>query len=217
MTASDATTPIDTLPPEILQEVWGHLSFYDLMRCQRVCKKWNAYLPGDDPTLRKALFSPLTRQNNPTPLYYEVVLEVDQRLEVQELTLALPPRTTFELGVCNLNQRWLRDSGFQLHPVIGKLSKYSDLIHPSLSPRNRHQIFEFYRLEDIRVSEQNVKSTGESWERMLSFTPKVRTLDIDLQWIIDLHPDDGEYSGSDRRHRVDNPDGVTVLEVVNLV
>lgn len=56
---------------------------------------------------------------------------------------------------------------------------------------------------------------------MLAFTPKVRTLSIDLQWIIQLHPVNDEIfaecAGSDSRYKVENPDGVTVLDVVEFV
>ena len=36
---SDTTTPIDSLPPEMLQMIWRHLSFFDLIRCQQVRKQ----------------------------------------------------------------------------------------------------------------------------------------------------------------------------------
>ena len=48
---------ISTLPPELLQSVFRHLPFYDLLRCQRVCYQWRAYLPGNDPTLQRRTFS----------------------------------------------------------------------------------------------------------------------------------------------------------------
>ncbi|KAF3053188.1 hypothetical protein E8E11_011560 [Didymella keratinophila] len=48
--------PISTLPPELLQSVLRHLPFFDLLRCQRVCQQWRAYLAGNDPTLQRQTF-----------------------------------------------------------------------------------------------------------------------------------------------------------------
>jgi hypothetical protein len=110
--ASNAPTHIDDLPPEILQSIWRHLSFFDLLRCQQVCQKWVAYLPGNDSTLRQTLFSPLTRQYDRQPLYFDVLLEVHQHLEIQELNPVLPPHTTFDLCVYGFDKPWLRDTCF---------------------------------------------------------------------------------------------------------
>ncbi|KAJ6278014.1 hypothetical protein J3E71DRAFT_346226 [Bipolaris maydis] len=49
------------MPPEVLQMVFHELDFFDLLRCQRVCKTWRACLPGNDPKLRDKLFVNRTR------------------------------------------------------------------------------------------------------------------------------------------------------------
>lgn len=47
---------INHLPAEVLQNIFVYLEFWDLVRCQRVCKTWQAMVPGDSPLLAETLY-----------------------------------------------------------------------------------------------------------------------------------------------------------------
>lgn len=213
MASSNALIPIDSLPPEVLQSLWRHLSLFDLLKCQRVYKKWLAYLPGDSSTLHQALFSPLARQSDTDTPCQPIWIEVTQHLEV---SLTKLPRTRFNIDICNPEHRWTHGV-FRFHPIIGDLFSFSDLIHPSFKPEAEHESFEFYTLDDLKVLARKVKSKRESWEHMLACIPKVQTMDIELTWQINWCSEAYDHTGSQFEYRVENSAGVTVPDVVKVV
>ena len=91
-----ATSPIHGLPPELLQKVWSFLPVFDLLRCQRVCKGWNTFLPGDDQALHRAMFSPATLATSPGTSSWDVCIDFRQHHRVQLRAL---PRLVFSLDV----------------------------------------------------------------------------------------------------------------------
>ena len=77
------TSTIHSLPPELLQKVWSFLPLFDLLRCQRVCKGWNTYLPRDDQVLHRAMFSPTTVATSPDMASWDVYIDFRQHHKVQ--------------------------------------------------------------------------------------------------------------------------------------
>ena len=100
---------------------------------------------------------------------------------------------------------------------MGRLIRYLDLIHPGLKSKDEDDVFTFHKFEEVRFLEDEVESKGESWEQMLVCTPKVRTLRIEVGWWINMDPYWREYAGPIDYFEVENPDRVTVLDVLKAV
>lgn len=102
---------------ELLQMIFHNLPLFDLTRCQRVCKTWNAYLPGNDPTLREAFF---------------LRAKVADEEEHQELSISTFHGYTYNDSGDRIKSRWkvsYRLSALgkqaQLHPVFPRQRRRS--------------------------------------------------------------------------------------------
>jgi hypothetical protein len=218
-TASNATTPIDTLPPEILQEMWGHMSFYDLIRCQRVCKKWTTYLPGNNPTLRGSLFSPTSRrfaseqQNTYDDL--RIWIEISQHMDITDKAL---PRLSHNIEIYNPEayQHDTDGSGGH-HPIVCDIDGFCDSIHPCLKPGPPYTMFRFNGIEDVQLLAKKPKPEEASWAQMLAFVPKVREVQLNVERRVNA----GDHAFPEPLPSYEvvlrNENGVTVLDVVKAV
>ena len=176
-----ATSPIHSLPPELLQKVWSFLPFFDLLRCQRVCKGWNKFLPGDDQVLHRATFSPGTVATSPYA-EWDVYIDFRQQHEAQNGAL---PRLIFSLDVTTSARgradRWRKLPGGKLikdethHPILKDTHAFVKLIHPEFSRSGN--VIDPFQLTD----------------------------------------EDHEWQGTEKNHVLENDNGVTVGDFVQVL
>jgi hypothetical protein len=89
------------LPAEVLQHIFIHLDFWDLLRCQRVCNVWRQLVPGDSPLLAEMLY---LKPSRGLQIYNLVPTAFDLELEVTPQSIEDGPQpsgTRFSMGVRN--------------------------------------------------------------------------------------------------------------------
>lgn len=188
-----ATSPIHSLPPELLQKVWGFLPFFDLLRCQRVCKGWNTFLPGDDQALHQAMFSPATVATSPHATW-EVYIDFRQHHRVQQGAL---PRLVFSLDVTTSalgrgehmritpTGKWVLVETH--HPILKDTHAFIDLIHPEFP--GAFESFEFTDVQDLKLLEKDAESNNASWQKMLARVPAVKKMKMVVLWRMSIQWD----------------------------
>lgn len=225
MASRPAISPIDALPPEILQTIWRNLSLFDLLRCQQVCKHWNSYLPGDDQALHRALFSPAIRQEAQDEAKWYVFINFKQRPELKDESL---PKLQFSLdieGPC-----WYLDDeydncsdddneGAVYHPVLSTPDCFAKLIHPRFCYGSSILKFVFHAFETLEQLTYEVERSNENWESMLARVPAVKKLKIQMAWLrnVSTVDPDVECDGHPKDYILENNAGVTVWDYVELI
>ncbi len=211
-------TQIASLPAEVLQSIWRHLSIIDLIHCQQVCTRWNAYLPGNDQTLHQTLLSPKAGCHKyPFKASWPVFVDCRQHLERNGRSL---PRLKFNLDIRTLKEHYTSQcSAFkdkEYHPIIRNLHKFARLIHPGFSHGPGGSTFEFYRFEDLEELKTAPGRKDESWEQMLACFPAVSEVDIHLGWRTNIisHV---EWTGIWEKHNAKNPTGITAWDFVMVI
>lgn len=90
---------INHLPAEVLQNIFAYLDFWHLLRCQRVCKTWQALVPGDSPLLAETLYLKPSRSLQiyslvPTTFDFELDLTPPTSESGPQQQVAAPPGST---------------------------------------------------------------------------------------------------------------------------
>jgi hypothetical protein len=216
------TSPTNSLPPELLQKVWGFLPFFDLLRCQGVCKGWNPYLPGDDQALHRVLFSPATVATTPGTASWDVYIDFRQHHRVQNGAL---PRLVFSLDVTTSalghgetmrktpTGKWVLVETH--HPILKDTHAFASLIYPEFP--GRYQSFEFNDVQDLKLLEKEPESNNASWQKMLARVLVVKKMKADVQWQMNIPYDRDNWRGTEKNHILENDNGVTVGDFVQLV
>ncbi|KAF2131608.1 hypothetical protein P153DRAFT_199632 [Dothidotthia symphoricarpi CBS 119687] len=179
------------VPPEILQTIFRHLSFYDLIRCQRVCKDWRAHLPGNDPRLQEALyqrakFAVSDKHPDTTPQIH-LHLEIDMKLNRQPNEL---PRIAFDIGTSSL-----RKTSFGKtvpHPVLSGWNEFMPLVNPNFKIQEKHRVcnqLRFFSFDELKQLTDTSKFAGHykqdgSWRNMFMCFPTVKELKLLVCWPI---------------------------------
>jgi hypothetical protein len=106
------------IPPEVLQNIFRPLDMFDLLRCQRVNKTWRSYLPGNDPALRKILFTPsrkaLQAQLKATPrITFKVIIAM----------------FAYVINVKDTLKKINMPARVELHPIIEYFSRSMGLVN----------------------------------------------------------------------------------------
>ncbi|EUC41916.1 hypothetical protein COCMIDRAFT_29367 [Bipolaris oryzae ATCC 44560] len=193
------------MPPEVLQMVFHELDFFDLLRCQQVCKTWRAYLPGNDPKLRDKLFVNRNRTQDSQgggndkknskihELHRDLLLGFN--LGVKECVEGLgsytiiPPTVIFPVYA----PFWLRindvSAAIIVHPMVEKLHKYFDIIFGSsfeVGDDRQQRHHKYYTRNDltaaIEASKKTAKDKNESWKDMLVCVPPLSEIRIGLRF-----------------------------------
>jgi hypothetical protein len=125
------TPAVQRLPPDILQMIFGHIACVDLIRCMRVCRTWNRYLPGNDPKLHEALFVSCKQQ--PTKELIRLDFSISIRGAIGRRWREDLPRVTYYI---TLNFMPPRDRKVSLHPAICWTPRYVHIFNTHL----RHTI-----------------------------------------------------------------------------
>ncbi|CAO2650373.1 Nn.00g016650.m01.CDS01 [Neocucurbitaria sp. VM-36] len=180
------------MPAEVLQTIFRKLSFYDLMRCKRVCKTWNAYLPGDDPVLHRKLFSKadFTDEEDDSRIFIHLRAPVVFVSEEGKL-----PRLGFSIDVLFRSTENF-DEGTVFHPMVKKLESFMHLVNPyfvlpkqNLLPRQRPvPVFTFSTFEQLKEMTKLPKGYNYkdgSWKKMLLCVPAVKQVKVDFNWSIE--------------------------------
>jgi len=123
--ASHHKKGINNLPTEVLQHVFNHLEFWELVRCQRVCKTWHDLVPGDSPLLSETLYLKPSRS---LQIYNLVPTTFDFEFDISPQSIESGPQpsgTRFSTGVRNQISMMRRCLGLirtsqeiVFHPVI---------------------------------------------------------------------------------------------------
>lgn len=202
--------------------MWGFLPFFDLLRCQRVCKGWNAFLPGDDQALHRAMFSPATVATSPGARW-DVYIDFKQHHMIQNGAL---PRLVFSLDVTTSAmgraERWrVTPEGKRImdathHPILKDTHAFINLVHPEFP--GAFQSFKFNDIQDLKLLEKEPESNNASWQKMLARIPAVMKLKTEVRWRMNIPYDrDEDWEGTEKIHILENENGVTVGDFVQLV
>ncbi|CAG5156930.1 uncharacterized protein ALTATR162_LOCUS4723 [Alternaria atra] len=92
---------ITDLPAEVLQHIFIHLDFWDLLRAQRACNVWRQLIPGDSPLLAEMLY---LKPSRGLQIYSMVPTTFDFELDVTPQSIEdgfQPSGTRFSVGVRN--------------------------------------------------------------------------------------------------------------------
>ncbi|KAF3038041.1 hypothetical protein E8E11_000344 [Didymella keratinophila] len=147
MRNNTADAPIVTLPLELLQTVWRHLPFVDLLHCQQVCTLWKAYPPRTDPALCTALSSEIADPDEGEAMEYcGILFDLKQELTVRRGQL---PELKFVLSA-DSDEHWGefgRTKHACFHPLVGNLGKYMDVVHPRFERRKDEDVLSFSFLD----------------------------------------------------------------------
>lgn len=219
MASEPIGTPIDALPPELLQNVWRHLSFLDLIRSQQVCMEWRRYLPANDPALRRALFLETGSPEEDKVDKIEVKFDLQQHLTLRKGHL---PHLTFILIAWKDDS--IHSSNPVYHPIVDELHAYTNLVHPYFRFKDtpsHYFFFEFTTLKGLRRLAEPVKSKSASWEQMQMSSLPFKYCEVSMPWYTDFreHAEEEDYEShhSDYVIRLENPTGVTVGQFVEAV
>ncbi|KAI4686455.1 uncharacterized protein J4E84_005734 [Alternaria hordeiaustralica] len=151
---------ITDLPVEVLQHVFIHLDFWDLLRCQRVCNVWRQLIPGDSPLLAEMLYLKPSRS---LQIYNLVPTTFDFELDVTPQSIedgVQPSGTRFSVGV--------RNEISLMRRCLGLIRTSQEIVfHPVVM--------------DFNVWIQNERVLGckeGSWRDMLVSMPPLRELTL---------------------------------------
>ncbi|KAF1840773.1 uncharacterized protein K460DRAFT_410184 [Cucurbitaria berberidis CBS 394.84] len=182
------------IPPEILQTIFRNLGFFDLLRCQRVCKAWAGYLPGDDPELHRKLFSKAEfaeqEEEDEEPRF-----SIKMKAPVDVLKIeGMLPKLAFGLEI-----KVRSPSGFDedtiFHPLVRNLAANMNLISPGFKlPRGERYnsdgelstpYFAFRTFEELREKTcmpKGYKYKDGSWRNMLMCVPAIEQVQVHFEW-----------------------------------
>jgi hypothetical protein len=211
------------VPPEILQNIFRSLTMHDLLRCQRVNTTWRAYLPGNDPTLCRKLFTPsrkaLVAKPKATPrLTLRATVEVCIATEANKL-----PHLVYMLSFMNHLTRTNMPTRVKLHPIIEDFGDNMELVNDEFRYPNHWSDIQRARVEpwlmftslaDLRYSMRKRGHADGNWKDHLMCVPAIEQVVIQLNWLKQrAQNDDGKRSM--RTAKMDT--GVTVGEFVRTV
>lgn len=171
--------------------MFRRLRFRDLLRCQRVCKHWAFYLPGDDPKLKEKLFAATKRvvASKPARTMTIFLRPVWQAYTVPVLDNL--PRLLFNM-VFNKNMAYnTAPKSAKFHPMLPRFYHYLDLVNNDFSipsdwdehQRKDHTPWlSFSDLDDLqsRVDEYNYQDG--SWKDQLMCVPAVDRVAVHMRW-----------------------------------
>ncbi|EUC27350.1 hypothetical protein COCCADRAFT_41903 [Bipolaris zeicola 26-R-13] len=234
------------IPPEVLQMVFHELDFFDLLRCQQVCKTWCACLPGNDPKLRDKLFVNRTMTQNSQDdgedkeksghreVSHTLLLGFD--LKARECGvgsrsyLITSPAVIFP-GYASLGSRINNASeAITVHPVVKKLHEYLHIIFGSLfedddDKQQWHQ--KYYTRNDlmdaIEAAEQTAKEKNESWKDMLVCVPPLSGIRFGIRVEVHLRRSGGSFVKATERYvrhgeiYTENKGGITLGQVIDVI
>ena len=204
-----------------------------VLRCQRVCKTWRAYLPGNDSTLRDKLFVKHTRIGDDENIANDSVCKIEERdhgkfldkpwfgitlMTTGSVVLSpkcLPPRTSLPEFKERLNVEGLHIQlplYHQLHPMLRDLDINMHVISKSLFrydsglPRNS---FGVTTLDEFKSKTQTSKNKTEReygpLKDMLLCVPPVPYVGISIRYLAL-----GTYSARHYKYCAKSRDGVTI-------
>jgi hypothetical protein len=102
------------------------------------------------------------------------------------------------------------------HPILKDTHAFASLIHPEFP--GRHQSFEFNDIQDLKFLEKEPENNNASWQKMLARVPMVKEMKTDVLWRMNIPYDRDEYwRGTEKNHILENENGVTVGDFVQLV
>ncbi|KAF1944494.1 hypothetical protein EJ02DRAFT_371345, partial [Clathrospora elynae] len=122
---------INALPIEVLQHIFAHLTFWDLLRSQRVCRQWRSFIPGHAPQLAEALY---LKPSRGLQIYSCVPATFDLEFDIRVASVeegVQPEGTRFSVGVrreLSMTRRCLglirTSREIVFHPVIMDVNVY---------------------------------------------------------------------------------------------
>ncbi|KAJ6202376.1 hypothetical protein J3E72DRAFT_399920 [Bipolaris maydis] len=198
------------MPPEVLQMVFHELDFFDLLRCQRVCKTWRACLPGNDPKLRDKLFVNRTR-----------IQDSQDCVNDKENKYA-----SFGPFADDASK------AITVHPMVNKLHKHLHIVFGSLFKvgSDKQQLYHKYHTHNdlmaaIEASKKIVKENNESWKEMLVCVPPLSKIKFGIEfgtyYSIIAEPtlllDTTDYYRRYDMIYAENRGGVTIGQVIDVI
>jgi len=138
---------------------------------------WKTYLLGTDPALRAALFSEIADPDEGEATEYcGIWFDLKQELTVRRGQL---PETKFILSA-DSDEHWGefgRTKYACFHPLVGKLGKYMDVVHPRFERRKDEDVlsFSFLDFKGLKKLAEPVECEGASWENMQITSPSMHS------------------------------------------
>jgi hypothetical protein len=222
--SSRTTTPGQYLPGEVLQMIFRRLSFFDLIRCMRVCKTWSAYLPGDDSILHEALFlksrSPVLSHSLGLTVYFTIIA-------TKSRYAAFPP-PIYELRAHVQNCYYPGEDRLTYHPIVKYLHQYFDFFNEHAEsvkvqgqPYRTVRTLRFKLLEELEQESKNGQGKGSGqWNDMLICIPAIETANIEFHWKNHLTSGGVLRNGHNKyisRRIASNDKGVTLRDLADEV
>ena len=102
------------------------------------------------------------------------------------------------------------------HPILKDTHAFIDLIHPEFP--GAFESFEFTDVQDLKLLEKDAESNNASWQKMLARVPAVKKMKMVVLWRMSIQWDrSNEWDGTENYHTLENENGVTVGDFVQLV
>ena len=102
------------------------------------------------------------------------------------------------------------------HPILKDTHAFIHLIHPEFP--GAFQSFEFNDIQDLKLLKREPGSDNASWQKMLARIPAVEKLETEVRWRLNIPYDrDEDWDGTEKICILENEDGVTVGDFVELV
>ncbi|CAN9160603.1 hypothetical protein CC77DRAFT_786316 [Alternaria alternata] len=148
------------LPAEVLQTIFIHLDFWDLLRAKRVCNVWRQLIPGDSPLLAEMLY---LKPSRGLQIYNMVPTTFDLELEITPQSIEdgfQPSGTRFSVGV--------RNEISLMRRCLGLIRTSQEIVfHPVVMDFN------------VWIKNEKVMGAKEgSWRDMLVSMPPLRELTL---------------------------------------
>jgi hypothetical protein len=150
---------INDLPVEVLQQVFVYLDFWELVRCQSVCRVWLSLIPGDSPLLAELLYLKPSRN---LQIYNLVPTAFEFEFDVTPRSIESGPQPTgvrFSVGV--------RKEFSMTRRCMGLIRTSQEIVfHPVIMDFNHF------------VSKGAFREKEGSWRDMLVSMPPLRELTL---------------------------------------
>ncbi|OSS45691.1 hypothetical protein B5807_09567 [Epicoccum nigrum] len=102
------------------------------------------------------------------------------------------------------------------HPILKDTHAFVNLIHPEF--QGSFESFDFNDVQDLKLLKKEPESNNGSWQKMLARVPMVKKMKMVVFWRMSIPYDrDQDWGGSVRCHTIENKNGVTVGDFVQLV
>jgi hypothetical protein len=151
---------INDLPVEVLQHVFVYLEFWELVRCQSVCRVWRSLIPGDSPLLAELLY---LKPSRGLQIYNLVPTAFEFEFDTSPVSIESGPQPTgarFSVGV--------RKEFSMTRRCMGLIRTSQEIVfHPVIMDFNH-----FIQKEGFKGNQEG------AWREMLVSMPPLREVTL---------------------------------------